>query len=620
MQFDDVILGRRSIRGYKPDPVPRALIEEIIGLAMRAPSSMNTQPWNFYIITGKPLDQIVLATPSGWWRAFRSRASSAPDRALQVRTVTGRLASPSNCSPPWELRLALEHVAERVGDAKTAKLSASIRADEERMLARVMRELKPLSLGVVGAEVDGDPSYDLSETGAADAVKATARTATAKSKRAARKTRTVPGVAQVEGEVKGVLASAEDLAIARYDQLTAEEIAGKLGELSQIDLAKVDAYERKGENRTTVLSRISSLRGDEPWPGYDELGVQEIRIALDDADDDRVAGVRGMSVRTRTAPASSTLPSASSPPSRQCVPWEAARPGPPTGRRGQLATWLGAGRRPRRSCRNPLVARHEPDHLAAGGLYDDLLEARAHHPLEGHALADHVFAVGALEQGLLDAREAAAQQAHDEIVVDVDLGPVGTAPRTKRTVARTISVIRSEPTGHAKMASLRSRARPDPALTAPSRQTRAPLAFRIDAKPAARRFLDDTGRAAWRLKARRTGPARGRWHERDEALDELAVRRAGASRTGGRLVDRLAGNTLGRDGHGVRREARWRVAGAVGRTVCAREGGVGVPRVARAGTAWLSAERARRCRCGGCGCCVWCGRSSRRCCPTTIWS
>ena len=58
MEFDDVILGRRSIRGYKPDPVPRALIEEIIGLAMRAPSSMNTQPWNFYVITGEPLDRI----------------------------------------------------------------------------------------------------------------------------------------------------------------------------------------------------------------------------------------------------------------------------------------------------------------------------------------------------------------------------------------------------------------------------------------------------------------------------------------------------------------------------------------------------------------------------------
>ncbi|HVY03826.1 MAG TPA: nitroreductase family protein, partial [Caulobacterales bacterium] len=58
MQYDDVILGRRSIRGYKPDPVPRKLIEEIIALAMRAPSSMNTQPYNFYIITGAPLDRI----------------------------------------------------------------------------------------------------------------------------------------------------------------------------------------------------------------------------------------------------------------------------------------------------------------------------------------------------------------------------------------------------------------------------------------------------------------------------------------------------------------------------------------------------------------------------------
>src|SRR3984957_14709781 len=58
MQFDDVILGRRSIRGYKPDPVPRVLIEEIIGLAIRAPSSMNTQPWNFYVITGEPLNRI----------------------------------------------------------------------------------------------------------------------------------------------------------------------------------------------------------------------------------------------------------------------------------------------------------------------------------------------------------------------------------------------------------------------------------------------------------------------------------------------------------------------------------------------------------------------------------
>ena len=176
---------------------------------------------------------------------------------------------------------ALEHLADRLGDHKTAKLAASVRADEERMLARVMRELRPLTLAVVGAEVDGDPRYDVTETGAADTLKATARTATAGTKRTARTARN----AQLEGDA--AVASAEDLAFARYDRLTAEEIVGKLTELSQIDLAKVDAYERRHQHRTTVLSRIDTMRANEQWPGYDELGVQQIRIALADADEDR---------------------------------------------------------------------------------------------------------------------------------------------------------------------------------------------------------------------------------------------------------------------------------------------------------------------------------------------
>ncbi len=56
--YDSVVVGRRSIRGYKPDPVPRELIEEVLAVAMRAPSSMNTQPWYFHVLTGEPLDRI----------------------------------------------------------------------------------------------------------------------------------------------------------------------------------------------------------------------------------------------------------------------------------------------------------------------------------------------------------------------------------------------------------------------------------------------------------------------------------------------------------------------------------------------------------------------------------
>jgi nitroreductase len=58
MDFDEVVMGRRSIRGFKPDPVPKDLIREVVRLATRAPSSMNTQPWHFHVVTGEPLDRI----------------------------------------------------------------------------------------------------------------------------------------------------------------------------------------------------------------------------------------------------------------------------------------------------------------------------------------------------------------------------------------------------------------------------------------------------------------------------------------------------------------------------------------------------------------------------------
>tara|TARA_R110002096_G_scaffold26689_4_gene82216 strand:+ start:965 stop:1651 length:687 start_codon:yes stop_codon:yes gene_type:complete len=58
MQFDEMVRARRSIRGFKKDPVPRQVLEEIVDLATGAPSSMNTQPWYFHIVTGEPLDRI----------------------------------------------------------------------------------------------------------------------------------------------------------------------------------------------------------------------------------------------------------------------------------------------------------------------------------------------------------------------------------------------------------------------------------------------------------------------------------------------------------------------------------------------------------------------------------
>ncbi len=58
MEFDQVIQGRRSIRGYLKKPVSKTLVREVLELAMRAPTSLNTQPWNFYVVAGAVLDRI----------------------------------------------------------------------------------------------------------------------------------------------------------------------------------------------------------------------------------------------------------------------------------------------------------------------------------------------------------------------------------------------------------------------------------------------------------------------------------------------------------------------------------------------------------------------------------
>jgi|TARA_Y100000310_G_C20609980_1_gene777493 nitroreductase len=85
MEFDQVILERRSIRGYKPDPVPLDVLREIITLATRAPSSMNTQPWHFHAVTGEPLEKIRQGNTE------RNMAGVPPSREIRMH---GRYEGP----------------------------------------------------------------------------------------------------------------------------------------------------------------------------------------------------------------------------------------------------------------------------------------------------------------------------------------------------------------------------------------------------------------------------------------------------------------------------------------------------------------------------------------------
>src|SRR5829696_1805118 len=125
-----------------------------------------------------------------------------------------------------------------------------------------------------------DGSYDVAKTGAADASRAAARKTATKAKRTAARS------------ARRVAPREQDLGIPRYGKLTADEVVAKLPELSQTELAQVEAYERRTGKRTTVLARIETLRGDEPWSGYDRQNVDEIRSRLDKADDATAKAVR----------------------------------------------------------------------------------------------------------------------------------------------------------------------------------------------------------------------------------------------------------------------------------------------------------------------------------------
>lgn len=195
--------------------------------------------------------------------------------------------------------IALEELARAVGDEQTAELAASIREDEEAMLERIQDELPALTKAVAAADLKGNGSYDIAKTGAADAArdaveetKQTARDVGDSAKRGARQARRVPGAAQAEGAAKGAVASEEDLPIADYDSLNADDILERLPGLSQVDLAKIDVYERKEAGRKTILERISSLRGNEPWTGYDEMNAQDTVERLRGADDELAKRVR----------------------------------------------------------------------------------------------------------------------------------------------------------------------------------------------------------------------------------------------------------------------------------------------------------------------------------------
>jgi nitroreductase len=87
MNVTEAVAKRVSIRAFRPDPVPAALVREILELAAKAPSGGNLQPWRVHAVAGEPLARFKAAVatnplgetpeynvyPPELWDPFRTR-------------------------------------------------------------------------------------------------------------------------------------------------------------------------------------------------------------------------------------------------------------------------------------------------------------------------------------------------------------------------------------------------------------------------------------------------------------------------------------------------------------------------------------------------------------------
>jgi len=59
MEAIECILTRQSIRKFKPEPVPKEIIMNIIRAAQRSPSYKNSQPWEVAVVSGRKKEQLT---------------------------------------------------------------------------------------------------------------------------------------------------------------------------------------------------------------------------------------------------------------------------------------------------------------------------------------------------------------------------------------------------------------------------------------------------------------------------------------------------------------------------------------------------------------------------------
>jgi len=106
--FEHIVEQRRSVYCYLPDPVPRAIVEGALKLAMLAPNHHRTRPWRFFVYADGGREPLAIAYQAAAQRLGRDVAK-ARERALEAPVMIVVACAPASANPRvkvWEEEFA----------------------------------------------------------------------------------------------------------------------------------------------------------------------------------------------------------------------------------------------------------------------------------------------------------------------------------------------------------------------------------------------------------------------------------------------------------------------------------------------------------------------------------
>jgi ferritin-like metal-binding protein YciE len=270
--------------GFDPVRLAVGVAEAVVGQAVA--------------LSKTPLD--LVRGHGGAEQDLKNAKDAAATEALEIATYT-----------------AIVRLAERAGDEETAELARGILRQEQVMLERLLREIPTLTDAVLGHDGDDAPQGDedrsthpagigtpakaakttkAKATDAAGAAKGAAKQAAASTKDTAEKTaaKATDAAGAAKGAAKDTAAKATEAAASAKDDAKATAAQAAKAAKDTATEAASSSSQDDGGTRASEEETPSVADGDaveKPWPGYDELSVEEVRAVLLTADTELKANV-----------------------------------------------------------------------------------------------------------------------------------------------------------------------------------------------------------------------------------------------------------------------------------------------------------------------------------------